>query len=555
MTEVINGVSYTVIDSDNYDTYKNQIGNYDSVTGIDGAGSDSTLPNTANKTRFTKSAWILHGSPANVYIKNFEILEEGCFKDTNVVKVYIGNTVRNQNGGTPLDASLVAVGRNCFKGATSLNSVIFEDYTGGDGRAITVEAFAFEDTSSLTTLTFPKRLLRLFGSALKKATGLTSLIFDGISEGGAIGTNASMLVEIGSSALEGCSSLTSIEIPKSVTTLGSSAFKDCIALSQTTFPDGSGVTIIQGYAFQNTALTSFEIPASVTELEKNAWKDIDVLTELTFHEDTAISILGTRSLEAFNISQVDADGHRTFIVPDTVTQIGSNFLKGSNVTRVIFEHQSTPPNLTIHEDAFDNSSVTVINGETQEVLNAISLPSGVSITKEERYPPAPPICFPKGTPVSTDQGIIAIEKLNTDKHTIRGKEIVAITQTRPLQKHIVCFEKNSLNKNVPSQQTLCSMEHKVFYKGEMMKARDIVDICEKVTFIDYNGETLYNVLLKKHDKMMINNLICETLHPKNIMAKISTMKDGKKKSKVIRELTKIIKENNIPEYQKLYASL
>ena len=99
------------------------------------------------------------------------------------------------------------------------------------------------------------------------------------------------------------------------------------------------------------------------------------------------------------------------------------------------------------------------------------------------------------------------------------------------------------------------MEHKVFYKGEMMKARDIVDVCENVIFVPYNGETLFNVLLKKDDKMMINNLICETLHPKNIMAKISTMKDGQKKNKTIQELTKIIKENNIPEYQKLYTSL
>ena len=175
-------------------------------------------------------------------------------------------------------------------------------------------------------------------------------------------------------------------------------------------------------------------------------------------------------------------------------------------------------------------------------------------TFEFEKPPAP-ICFPKGTPVVTNLGEVAIEKLNPDKHTIRGNEIVAITQSRPLQKHIVCFEKDSLSKNVPSQQTLCSMEHKVFYKGEMTKARDLVDLCENVTFNPYNGETLYNVLLKKHDKMMINNLICETLHPENIAAKISQMKDGQKKNKVIQELNKIIKENNIEEYQKLYASL
>jgi hypothetical protein len=174
-------------------------------------------------------------------------------------------------------------------------------------------------------------------------------------------------------------------------------------------------------------------------------------------------------------------------------------------------------------------------------------------------PPSPatpaPICFPKGTPVLTNLGPIAIEKLKPEKHTIRGKKIVAITKSIPLQKHIVCFEKDSLTKDVPSQRTLCSMEHKVFCKGKMMKARDIVNVCEHVTFIPYNGQPLYNVVLKKQDKMMINNLICETLHPENIMAKINAIQNEKHKNKVIRELTKIIKENNFPEYKKLYASL
>ena len=208
--------------------------------------------------------------------------------------------------------------------------------------------------------------------------------------------------------------------------------------------------------------------------------------------------------------------------------------------------------ITANQDIVENSS-----GHGNESIDSTmsSFGNGPIYFNVVIQLPAAPICFPKGTPVITNLGEVAIEKLNTDKHTIRGKEIVAITQSRPIQKHIVCFEKDALNKNVPSQKTLCSMEHKVFYKGEMMKARDIVDVCENVTFVPYNGETLFNVLLKKDDKMMINNLICETLHPKNIMAKISTMKDGQKKNKAIQELTKIIKENNIPEYQKLYTSL
>jgi len=213
------------------------------------------------------------------------------------------------------------------------------------------------------------------------------------------------------------------------------------------------------------------------------------------------------------------------------------------------------------EAAFDYSGISVSLSSDGQIVaigangNDGNGTNSGQVRVYEMPPPPDPICFPKGTPVLTNLGPVAIEKLNPDKHTIRGNEIVAITQSRPLQKHIVCFEKDALSKNVPSQQTLCSMEHKVFYKGEMIKARNIVDLCENVTFIPYNDETLFNVLLKKHDKMMINNLICETLHPDNIAAKISTMKDKQKKNKAIQELTKIIKENNVEEYKKLYTSL
>ena len=137
-----------------------------------------------------------------------------------------------------------------------------------------------------------------------------------------------------------------------------------------------------------------------------------------------------------------------------------------------------------------------------------------------------PTCFPAGTPIQMDQGETAIEQLVPGEHTLRGKNIIAITETRPQQKHIICFEKDSIGKNIPSQQTLCSKEHKVLYQGEMIKARDLVDMCKNVKKVAYNGETLYNVLLEKHGKMLVNNMICETLHPENIAAKIAKSKNS-----------------------------
>ena len=55
------------------------------------------------------------------------------------------------------------------------------------------------------------------------------------------------MTSIGNWAFEGCSGLTSITIPASVTSIGSSAFYDCSGLTSITIPDS--VTSIGYYAF------------------------------------------------------------------------------------------------------------------------------------------------------------------------------------------------------------------------------------------------------------------------------------------------------------------
>jgi hypothetical protein len=129
------------------------------------------------------------------------------------------------------------------------------------------------------------------------------------------------------------------------------------------------------------------------------------------------------------------------------------------------------------------------------------------------------ICFVAGTPITTNQGLIPIEKINPDIHTIRNKPIVAITKTvYATNKYLVCFEKDSLGNNIPSQKTIISKNHKIFYNGKMVKASGLLGLNDKITKIEYNNELLYNVLMENHDKMIVNNLICETLDPTSIVA-------------------------------------
>jgi hypothetical protein len=134
--------------------------------------------------------------------------------------------------------------------------------------------------------------------------------------------------------------------------------------------------------------------------------------------------------------------------------------------------------------------------------------------------PTVPICFPAGTPVQTDQGFIAIEKINTSTNTIRGNKIVAITKTVTIEDKIICIEKDSLGSNMPSQKTYISRNHKLLYNKQMIKAKHLIGQVDGVYNKKYNGDILYNVLLDKYDKMIVNNLIVETLNPENIIAKL-----------------------------------
>ena len=75
---------------------------------------------------------------------------------------------------------------------------------------------------------------------------------------------------IGSSAFNGCSSLTSINIPNSVTTIGNWAFGDCESLTSINIPN-SVTTIGEGTFYGCDSLTSINIPNSVTTIGKDAF--------------------------------------------------------------------------------------------------------------------------------------------------------------------------------------------------------------------------------------------------------------------------------------------
>ena len=164
---------------------------------------------------------------------------------------------------------------------------------------------------------------------------------------------------------------------------------------------------------------------------------------------------------------------------------------------------------------------------------------GENVSNPEPEVPLSSTCFIANTLISTNQGNIAIQNLDPEIHTIRNKKIELITKTVTQDKYLVCFEKDSLGKNLPSEKTIITKNHVIYYKGSEMKAKNFINKFENVKKIKYNGEMLYNVLLKEHDKMIVNNLICETLHPENKIGELY---------KVLSKMSQIEQQKFIKEY-------
>ena len=141
-------------------------------------------------------------------------------------------------------------------------------------------------------------------------------------------TIPSSVTSIDAWAFEGCSGLTSLIIPSSVTSIKRSAFKDCSGLTSLAIP--SSVTSIGSYVFENcSGLTSITIPSSVTEIGESVFEGCSGLTNLTI--PSSVTSIGSYVFE-------NCSGLTSITIPSSVTEIGGAAFKGcSSLTNLYYK--------------------------------------------------------------------------------------------------------------------------------------------------------------------------------------------------------------------------
>ena len=126
------------------------------------------------------------------------------------------------------------------------------------------------------------------------------------------------LNEIGDGAFEVCSSLTSIDIPNSVTSIGYRAFMDCSGLTSIDIPNS--VTSIGEWAFSIcSGLTSIDIPNSVTSIGDYAFSWCSGLTSIDI--PNSVTSIGEEAFSyCSSLTSID--------IPNSVASIGSYAFSG-----------------------------------------------------------------------------------------------------------------------------------------------------------------------------------------------------------------------------------
>ena len=199
--------------------------------------------------------------------------------------------------------SVTEIGEKAFKNCRNLASVSL----GNNLDSIYESAF---ESTAISTLSLPNRLTRLDRKAFANCTNLQHVSIPATLTTTTYGT----ISDDWNGPFNGCSSLNSVSFAEGITSILSHLFENCNGIREIKIPDG--VALIGENAFKNSTLTSIDIPGSVTSIESKAFNSCANLISIKLPD--SVTAMGTAVFEGCsNLTDVTLPGTRMNIMADT----------------------------------------------------------------------------------------------------------------------------------------------------------------------------------------------------------------------------------------------
>ena len=323
--------------------------------------------------------------------------------DLSEANIVAGGDAYYQPYSTPYETTDNQVGDYMFY-STKLTKVILPS------TATAIGASAFENCSSLATLTMGDAVETIGESAFYKCTGLTLFTFgSGVTtiNRAAFDQCSSLktvnfsdnIIAIANRAFRGCSSLKSVTLPAKLRSLGDNAFNECSNLEKVVMGDlvatigdrvfeedsklssinfSETLATIGESAFRGTAITEITFPNSLTAVGDAAFEECGSLATVNF---------GTGLQSVSGLMFADCTALESIVIPVSATSIGQEAF--SNCTKL--KSITIPASVTKIEDgAFGGTAISeiVIPETTTELgaglfyycpnLASVNIPEGVT---------------------------------------------------------------------------------------------------------------------------------------------------------------------------------
>ena len=179
----------------------------------------------------------------------------------------------------------------------------------------TIGAYAFS-YSRLRQLDVPASVTSLGEGICQLAPYLSDVKF----------SEATTITAIPDHAFWGCGGLKTIDLPKSIQSIGEESFS-ASALATLNLPQGSALKQIRSGAFSQTSLRALWLPKSLEKIEDYAFMNCRTLSEVTIEDGSTLVSIG---MAAFS----DCAALSAFEIPDVTAEVGLQAFYNSGLKQV-----------------------------------------------------------------------------------------------------------------------------------------------------------------------------------------------------------------------------